>query len=461
MKRVFSLILGVIFLVGLCACGVGESVPTWQEQYDLGVRYLSEGNYEEAVIAFTAAIGIDPKRPEAYSGAADAYIGLGDYEKAIDILMRGQERCGELGDFARRINNIDFLQSGDIGIRITDFYFDREEYLSGGETDFLVSVAYRCPEGVDCIVMIGANTNQPDSFAMMDKDYAVTGSGGYQFHVSVTPVQWENAYFGIYVNLSEADHADTWTPFASDTLYIDPDGDVSDYSDVNTYEPDQANVLVARVDNPLTLGEINFLGHSIENLDIETARALIKQNFQYVSEQGFDDDSESWWISGSHQQFGPSIHAFQEKTDSYVCIWEIDTAFYYSDQKQLRTVRDIYTYDTLSEVLMKLGVTNGDEIADRVKGILGQEYASFDELYEAMDFIQWPQVDGMSMYIHAGGGPVTDSGGFVSTEVTISIDYWDESNSYDIDFHFGENAYVEYMYQFVDYLDVMSVYVRN
>ena len=41
---------------------------TWQEQYDLGVRYLAEGNYEEAIIAFTAAIEIDPNRVEAYMG---------------------------------------------------------------------------------------------------------------------------------------------------------------------------------------------------------------------------------------------------------------------------------------------------------------------------------------------------------------------------------------------------------
>ena len=39
--------------------------PTWQEQYDRGVRYLEDGNYEEAIIAFTAAIEIDPKRAEA------------------------------------------------------------------------------------------------------------------------------------------------------------------------------------------------------------------------------------------------------------------------------------------------------------------------------------------------------------------------------------------------------------
>lgn len=70
-------------MLELCACtaaqpedqGAGASQgPTWQEQYDLGVRYLSEGNYEEAILAFTAAIEIDPKRAPAYVGRGDAYV---------------------------------------------------------------------------------------------------------------------------------------------------------------------------------------------------------------------------------------------------------------------------------------------------------------------------------------------------------------------------------------------------
>ncbi|WP_442873531.1 tetratricopeptide repeat protein [Dysosmobacter sp.] len=59
--------------MSLTACGRdkangGSSVLTWQEQYDLSVKYLSHGKYEEAIITFTSAIEVDPKQPDAYIG---------------------------------------------------------------------------------------------------------------------------------------------------------------------------------------------------------------------------------------------------------------------------------------------------------------------------------------------------------------------------------------------------------
>ena len=83
-KRIFSFLFAFALILGLCACGPKETAPTWQEQYDLGIRYLSEGNYEEAIIAFTAAIEIDPKQPEAYVGRGDAYLAMGDENAATE-----------------------------------------------------------------------------------------------------------------------------------------------------------------------------------------------------------------------------------------------------------------------------------------------------------------------------------------------------------------------------------------
>lgn len=94
MRRIGSLILTIVLVLGLCACG-RDVGATWQEQYDLGARYLSEGNYEEAILAFTAAIEIDPKRSEAYLKVAEAYQAMGNMDEAQEILRKGYEITGE------------------------------------------------------------------------------------------------------------------------------------------------------------------------------------------------------------------------------------------------------------------------------------------------------------------------------------------------------------------------------
>ena len=94
MKRICSLLAALALVVGLCACGKSAQ-ERWQAQYDLGMKYLSELNYEQAVAAFTEAIFIDAKRPEAYIGRGDARVGIGtaeslaaaqgDYEAALAL----------------------------------------------------------------------------------------------------------------------------------------------------------------------------------------------------------------------------------------------------------------------------------------------------------------------------------------------------------------------------------------
>ncbi len=102
-NRVCNLVIAFILAIGLIACGQeseqtseAAAASTWQEQYDLGVRYLSEGNYEEAIIAFTAAIEIDPNRAETYVGRGDAYIGSGEEEDNLSAAQSDYETAIEL-----------------------------------------------------------------------------------------------------------------------------------------------------------------------------------------------------------------------------------------------------------------------------------------------------------------------------------------------------------------------------
>ncbi len=108
MKRWFGLCLGILLLLGATACG--NKAPTWQEQYDLGIRYLNDGDYEEAVIAFTAAIEIDPMQVDTYYALANTYIAQNDFEQAREILVKGVEKTG-----AQKLQDlIDAIDSGNI-----------------------------------------------------------------------------------------------------------------------------------------------------------------------------------------------------------------------------------------------------------------------------------------------------------------------------------------------------------
>ena len=66
-----------------------------QDKLDLGHKYLVELSYDKAVLEFTDAIEIDPMNADAYIGLADAYIGQGDTDKAVEVLEKGFDKTGD------------------------------------------------------------------------------------------------------------------------------------------------------------------------------------------------------------------------------------------------------------------------------------------------------------------------------------------------------------------------------
>ena len=121
MKRKADYILLIVFVILFSACGKKE--PTWQEQYDLGMRYLNEKDYEEAVTAFQVAISIDPKQQPAYIGAADAYVGMaGSGEESIDV-----DKCYEAAEENyRKALDID-SETEAVYEKLADMYMEKED----------------------------------------------------------------------------------------------------------------------------------------------------------------------------------------------------------------------------------------------------------------------------------------------------------------------------------------------
>ena len=111
LKRLCSIIIIVLFV----GCGKGEF--TWQEHYDLGMQYLTEGNYEQAILSFTSAIEIDAKQALGFIGRGHAYIGLGETEENLTAALADYEMAVMLDE-----------TNADAYLGIVDVYIRQGEY---------------------------------------------------------------------------------------------------------------------------------------------------------------------------------------------------------------------------------------------------------------------------------------------------------------------------------------------
>ncbi|MDR3311085.1 MAG: tetratricopeptide repeat protein [Oscillospiraceae bacterium] len=90
MKKLLPLILALTLAFALFACDKKSTAPaTAAEWLDLGQKYLLDLDFEQAIVAFDNVIRIEPKNVKAYIGLADAYVGLGETDKAIAALQEG------------------------------------------------------------------------------------------------------------------------------------------------------------------------------------------------------------------------------------------------------------------------------------------------------------------------------------------------------------------------------------
>jgi tetratricopeptide (TPR) repeat protein len=149
--------LGLLLLLAAC----GQKALTYEEQINLGQRFLEDGDYEQAIVAFTAAIRIEPKLSPAYVGLADAHKGLGQPEEAVAAIRQGVEAIsdvassGDLIAWAKTFGDEAFA-SGDYDTAILAYdtlvfadpqseYFQKlaEAYIAAGDVDSAIEILRR------------------------------------------------------------------------------------------------------------------------------------------------------------------------------------------------------------------------------------------------------------------------------------------------------------------------------
>jgi tetratricopeptide (TPR) repeat protein len=157
-ERVLRVIfLGLLLLLSAC----GQKALTYEEQINLGQRFLNDGDYEQAIVAFTAAIRIEPKLTPAYVGLADAHKGLSQSEEAVAVIRQGVEAIGDVSSSSDLIAwaetfGDEAFASGDYDTAILAYdtlvfadpqseYFQKlaDAYIAAGDIDSAIEILRR------------------------------------------------------------------------------------------------------------------------------------------------------------------------------------------------------------------------------------------------------------------------------------------------------------------------------
>lgn len=117
----------LIRLLAVCLCAVllvaCGGAANWKEQYDLGMRYLSKENYQEAILAFTEAIGVDPNQAELYIRRAGAYVYSGETADNLAAALADYEAAKELDS-----------ADANLWLGLADLYIRQGEMIKALET---------------------------------------------------------------------------------------------------------------------------------------------------------------------------------------------------------------------------------------------------------------------------------------------------------------------------------------
>lgn len=87
-KRITLLIVCVLLAVTACGNSIERQIA---KQLELGEKYLTELNYEEAIVALQKVIDLEPRNVEVYLQLAEVYVQMKDYDRVIEILEQGYQ----------------------------------------------------------------------------------------------------------------------------------------------------------------------------------------------------------------------------------------------------------------------------------------------------------------------------------------------------------------------------------
>jgi len=131
-RKIITAILVIILIISaVFAYMKYEEKNKYVEQTVMAEKYRVEGNYKQAVEAYIKALSMKNSDEELLSiGLAEAYIGVNDYDKALEVLRSCYQNTSgvnikeKIEDVTSRKTDYEYLQI----ISRADIYFSNEEY---------------------------------------------------------------------------------------------------------------------------------------------------------------------------------------------------------------------------------------------------------------------------------------------------------------------------------------------
>jgi tetratricopeptide (TPR) repeat protein len=196
----------------------------------LGEKYLLELDYEQALVQFLKVIELDPMNPRGYTGAAEAYIGLGEQEKAIEVLEKGLELLPNDTAIRAMLESIggDTVAKSQEGDSSEDDMPLRESQVPGSQSE-ASSQSVPQTDG-NSITMVDSVTISFTATNNETYTYALTNVADY-----VSPKEWDGAVWPYvilyYPGAMITPFQDQQTGFMTEKTYTHDDGNGGTYED--------------------------------------------------------------------------------------------------------------------------------------------------------------------------------------------------------------------------------------
>ncbi len=269
MKKLLSIIIVIALTMTLFAsCGETETALTATELLDLGEKYLLDLDYEQAIVYFNQVIEVEPRNSRAYMGAAEAYVGLGDTESAINLLKTALEVFSD--DEEVTIELLEMLI--EIEPDNAEWYLDLAQvYANTGNRSSAISVLR---QGMDYVG--NAKTQLYDKLIEIDSD----------------TTQWYFELADVYEDLSNI-------PSAVDTLELGLNNFEDDDTKID-FSEELIEIDSTNIERYLSLAQLY-----VDINDIDSAISILCQGMDYVGDAKtqlydklieIDSDTTQWYF---------------------------------------------------------------------------------------------------------------------------------------------------------------------